>query len=553
MSLVIRNRMGKLQVKFRRFAIRLGKNRSLIFLYLIVFIPMLTLGYFLFYDNYTYRLQEEIKRNEQMSMVLAQNMDSYLAQVKLTLMDVSILDPVTNNKKDQIKEIFRNLILTDRNISLYWVTDINGRVIAKFPDNFPDKTNKTFTKQTLQQQFFISEPRVGDITKMRIITLSTLVHDRNGKVIGVVGASIPLDRLQNRLNLTVGNSGFPILVTKSGKFLVHPHLQQISQKIKPDDPIFKTIQKGDSGTLDIIAPYDGKRKFFSYTPLKQANWVVIVVQPLSAFQVETATLFTRNTMVIILVFTILILAAYYLLLFRKREEESRILQAEKLAVVGELAAGMAHEIRNPLTSIKGFIQMAANRKDYSLAPEYLDIILSEITRIETIVNETMVLAKPTPVQFKSIDLRRTLEDVCTLMEPQALLHKVKVSLSSEQNLPLIEAEPNQIKQIFINLIRNAIEAMSAAGGEVFLQLEQVGKNMQITVEDNGCGIPPEILDKLGSPFLTTKDNGTGLGLLVTYRIVQNHHGEITATSTPGRGTVFTIRFPLRQVIVTSKN
>lgn len=524
-----------------KFSLTFKNNHSLIFLYLIVLIPVLTMCYFIISD-YSFREDVEVKKNEQMAKVLAQNLDSYLANIKAILTSVSTLPQVQSRNRAKIQAIFQSLMLADNQVSLYWLDDLNGDVIAKYPNTWPDKNSSAFIKGIISNNTIVGDPRKGAITGLEIITVSILVKDHNGKILGVMGASIPLENLQKKLLFKVGNTGFPILVTKSGKFLVHPKREEINKKIKINDPIFKVISKGGEGTLDIVAPFDGKRKFFSYVPLKEANWVLLVIQPLSEFHAENLKLLTRNGVIIILVILIIVLAAYYLLLFRKREEENRILQAEKLTVVGQLAAGMAHEIRNPLTSIKGFAQLAATSNN-DLSEEYLNIILGEVEHIESIVKETLLLAKPTPVEFKPINIKHLLEELQTLMQPQLIIKDIKMSLLIPEKLPLIMGESNQLKQVFINLIRNSIDAVPDTGGEISIEANKVNNNIVITTSDNGCGIPENIIAKLGNPFVSTKENGTGLGIMVTYRIIQNHAGKIRVQSILQHGTTFIIELP----------
>jgi len=371
-----------------------------------------------------------------------------------------------------------------------------------------------------------------------------LIKDKDGRTSGVIGASIPLENLQQKLLTKVGHSGFPILVSKSGKFLVHPQRELISKTIGPDTPIFRKILENNSGTLKMLASFDNQEKYYSYQSLKQADWKVVVIQPASEFQIQPKLFLTRNAVIIVLVLFLVVLAGYYLMLFRKREEEGRMLQEEKLSVIGQLAAGMAHEIRNPMTSIKGFAQLAAIRKT-SLTPEQVNIIINEVERIEDLIRETMLLAKPVQIKFRPVDLAHLLNEVGKLMEPQLSQKNAELTVAADKDLPIISGEPNHLKQVFINLIKNSIEAVPDHGGQIFLDVKQIGRSVITTVRDNGCGIPPDIQKRLGEPFVTTKDYGTGLGLTVSYRIIQNHGGKISVKSDLKNGTTFTIELPLK--------
>lgn len=217
-------------------------------------------------------------------------------------------------------------------------------------------------------------------------------------------------------------------------------------------------------------------------------------------------------------------------------------KSDKLSIVGELAAGVAHEIRNPLTPLRGFVQLLQNK-----SPEhrmYYEIMLSEIDRINTIVSEFMVLAKPQPVAFREKDLRHILQTIIQVLEAQANLYNVQFALSFPPEMPRIKCEENQLKQVFINILKNAIDAMPD-GGLIRLQVVCPDEDhVTVQVIDNGCGIPPERLPVLGEPFYTTKEKGTGLGLMVSYRIIENHQGTIEITSEVGRGTEVSVTLPV---------
>ncbi|MFD2369023.1 ATP-binding protein [Brevibacillus sp. GCM10020057] len=225
---------------------------------------------------------------------------------------------------------------------------------------------------------------------------------------------------------------------------------------------------------------------------------------------------------------------------RKRAHEF-LQNSEKLAMVGQLAAGIAHEIRNPLTSLKGFVQLMQN--DGMRKKEYFSIMSSELARIELIVNELLVLAKPHAAAFEARDLSVLIGHVVTLLETEAILRKVMIRVDFETELPLIRCDENHLKQAFINFLKNGIEAMTG-GGEIVIRLRCADSCVIIRFEDNGVGIPPDQMPRLGEAFFTTKESGTGLGLLVSRRIIENHRGTLRLTSVPGQGTTVEVRLPV---------
>ncbi|RAP75346.1 ATP-binding protein [Paenibacillus montanisoli] len=225
---------------------------------------------------------------------------------------------------------------------------------------------------------------------------------------------------------------------------------------------------------------------------------------------------------------------------RKKEEEA-LIQSEKLSVAGQMAAGIAHEIRNPLTSLIGFSKfLKAKINQYH---EYFDIMLVELDRINSIVQEFMALAKPQANQFKRHDLKKIIQNVLTLLETQAILRNVEIVLHAEADEAELLCDENQLKQVFVNVLKNAIEAMPNAGMITINMKLLQPHGFTVEIVDEGVGIPEDQLPKLGGPFFTTKDSGTGLGLMICYRIIEGHHGKMDISSAPGKGTTVTIFLP----------
>ncbi|MWC27791.1 ATP-binding protein [Paenibacillus sp. MMS18-CY102] len=224
---------------------------------------------------------------------------------------------------------------------------------------------------------------------------------------------------------------------------------------------------------------------------------------------------------------------------RKKNEEL-LINSEKLYVAGQLAAGIAHEIRNPLTSLKGFLQLISTGR--SNGRNYFDIMKSELNRIESIVSELLMLSKPQVYELAYLDMRQVLDDTVMLLEAQASLHNTEVAVETDSAPLWVFGVENQIKQAFINVIKNAIEAMED-GGMIAISSKLEDGNVVTRIIDQGPGIPKEQLAKMGQPFYTTKDRGTGLGLMVTFKIVDNHQGRIQAHSEMGEGATFVISFP----------
>lgn len=225
----------------------------------------------------------------------------------------------------------------------------------------------------------------------------------------------------------------------------------------------------------------------------------------------------------------------------KKLADEQIRKSDKLAIVGELAASVGHEIKNPLTSIKGFIQLF-KEKDHE-NQFYYDIILKELDRIDHIVGELLLLAKPQKAHFSMYNIKEIITDIVSLLKSQANMNNVALSLNVEGEI-WIDCEQNQLKQLFINLVKNAIEA-SHENGTVTISVKKNIENVVVTVEDHGVGISEHFLKRLGEPFYSSKEKGTGLGLTVSHKIVELHKGEIHFHSQEGVGTKVKVLLPIK--------
>ncbi|MGD0035577.1 PAS domain S-box protein [Paenibacillus illinoisensis] len=226
---------------------------------------------------------------------------------------------------------------------------------------------------------------------------------------------------------------------------------------------------------------------------------------------------------------------------RNRMEEL-LRRSEKLTTVGQLAAGVAHEIRNPLTTLRGFLQL--QQETNKLNHRHLDLMLSELDRINLIVGEFLILAKPQAVHFQERDIRFILGDVISLLDSQAHLHGIEFVLNASSDSAMVHCEENQLKQVFINLLKNGMEAMPNGGSiRIRLDHDEELNRVRIEIKDEGIGIPEEMMPKLGEPFFTNKESGTGLGLMVSQRIIQSHKGMMDIKSVMNKGTTVIIDLP----------
>ncbi|MDV2685932.1 cache domain-containing protein [Alkalihalophilus lindianensis] len=233
----------------------------------------------------------------------------------------------------------------------------------------------------------------------------------------------------------------------------------------------------------------------------------------------------------------------------KRKMEQELVRSEKLQLVGQLAAGFAHEIRNPLTTIRGFMQIFhqsdATKGEHKV---HYDVIIKEIDRVNSIIGELLQMANPKSVSTKSeTNIGELLTDIYTLYKPEATEKEIAMKLHLEP-MPTVYLDRSKLHQVVMNLVKNGLEAMDGSGKLILNATENSEREtIEISIEDTGVGMDEKTVEMLGTPFFTTKETGTGLGLMTSFRIVEELGGEISVSSIEGVGTTFTIQLPLHAV------
>ncbi len=230
-----------------------------------------------------------------------------------------------------------------------------------------------------------------------------------------------------------------------------------------------------------------------------------------------------------------------------KQMQEQLRRTERLAELGTLASGMAHEIGTPMNVIQGRAEYLLQRTTEEPIKKGLATIIAQVERITKIMNQLLTFARRRPIERKPMDLKKTIADCLDIVQERLKQHRVEVETSYAEPLPLVHADPDQMSQVLLNLVLNAIQAMPE-GGRLSLALEPEGPGMKLSVADTGSGMPAETLNKIFDPFFTTKDvgAGTGLGLTVVHGIVEDHGGAIHVYSVPGRGTTFTIHLPIHR-------
>jgi len=230
-----------------------------------------------------------------------------------------------------------------------------------------------------------------------------------------------------------------------------------------------------------------------------------------------------------------------------RKAQNEIKRTERLKAVGTLAAGMAHEIKNPLTSLKTFAEyLPVKYTDPVFVEKFHKIVTTEVNKINEIVQQLLDFSKPKPLQLKEVNIHQIINQTLTLLSNSLIKHEITLVRNYSDTVPLIQIDPNKMQQVFCNLFLNSIDAMKN-GGKLIITTLQNNTILEITISDTGEGISQKDLEHIFDPFYTTKTSGTGLGMSIIYGIIKEHKGEIAVKSEEHKGTNFIIKLPIEKI------
>ena len=224
---------------------------------------------------------------------------------------------------------------------------------------------------------------------------------------------------------------------------------------------------------------------------------------------------------------------------KEKKLEAEITRLDRLNLVGEMAAGIGHEVRNPMTTVRGFLQLLGKKERYAQDRAYFELMIEELDRANSIITEFLSLAKDKAVNLEKKDLNKILKSIMPLIRADGLITDKYIELKAGK-IPKLSLDEKEMRQVVINLVRNGLQAMQPGQilkMETFIEEDQV----VLAVKDQGTGIPDNIIDKIGTPFFTTKDSGTGLGLSVCYSVAARHGAVIDFETGPG-GATFYVKF-----------
>lgn len=491
--------------------------------------------------------QQIIERNQQTLNYGIKRIENHVSKIETILRAITFPPKGTHPSKDVAAELDR-LSRDYPEVQNIWIANSNRRIIYAThsatigldladPDSFYDMKSRKLN--------VISDTSSVKWTGAPLITITVPVF-QGTQFCGIVGASIDLRRFNdvlqdivqndNNMILTVLDKDMTVLASSQGE-IAAPGTKSVAFMENTPPPHW-----WDRLAISQL-PALGEDRLFLHKTMLDGKWIIVLSQPVADVYAPWIKMFRDAIPLMALCLFLLIGLTYQLnRLENIRKMETLEFQTEKSHAVSELAASVAHEVRNPITVIRGFMQMISRRSKDPKAHEYTELVVEEIDRVESIIGEFLSLAKPHVTKKEKCDLHHILQSVYLLAQGRAIYSGISVAFNSVDTCMLM-ADAMQLKQVFLNFCTNAIQAMST-GGTLKISSFRNENVAIIKITDNGQGISPQSLKRLGERFFTTKESGTGLGLAVSYRIIQNHQGNITVISELGKGTEFTITLPI---------
>ncbi|CAM4050949.1 ATP-binding protein [Mesobacillus thioparans] len=365
------------------------------------------------------------------------------------------------------------------------------------------------------------------------------ILDNDGNVVAVLGIDAKATIIrQNQMEILF------LLIVQMAAILVAVYIilnWGLKKVMKPMDDLFYGIKEISSGNFSVHLPVrdQSELSILSEKFNEMAAQLSQLFKSVSAASRELGQSSIKENESLLLEEAINTIED----IFERTKLQQELQRAEKMNAIGQLAASVAHEIRNPMTVVKGFLQIFLAKKMSEEEQTYLKLMIDELNRAETIINDYLSLAKPDVGKLEIIEGKELAEQVMDLMSSYAMMSK-NISLHTQINEPVkIKGNKSELKQVLINILKNGIEAMDD-GGRLCMTVEKQGEYGVFMIEDTGIGMTAEELSRLGTAFYSLKERGTGMGLMVCYQIVERMKGQIKVTSSKGEGTTFEIMVPI---------
>jgi len=444
----------------------------------------------------------------------ARNIDNFIGE---TVGRLEMLATVINSHSSnlqRIEEILAETQQRDSRFSGFYLATTSGELFIstnQLTREVDISDRAYFQKTLLTKNTQISDVHIGRVTGRSIITIATplLVNDQ---IQGVLLSSLRLDEIEETINDVAINESITVYDDK-GKLII-----------------------GTAPTEEVNSNFTSSVKI---TNLPWLTTATISPDNQHAFLHSLV----RNSLLAFVAMNIVFLFIKYFMLKGKVRREKEQTEHQKLELIGNLAASTAHEIRNPLTGIKGLVNLLSEEYKDKKAQFYFEVIQNEVNRINDIVSELLVLGRPSVHTLKIYDANEIMKEIEPIIRSEANYMEIQLDINFTTSPLPIACVKNQLKQVILNLTKNSLHAMKD-GGLLKITLQQQNNACLLSVEDNGVGIPREALKQVFNPFFTMKKDGSGIGLTVCKRIIDSYGGTISIESNEGKGTKVDISIPL---------
>lgn len=481
-------------------------------------LPTLVGSFYYLNDSINRGYKERIEYAEWVASIHERSFDQFISETVTSLNIIALAAETVIDSPTELEPLLQRIHWKDTRYGGIYLLNPKGKIISGSNAMLNDTyfSNEVYIDEIINtKDIIISNHQEKLVSGQRVIAIGRPVLNKEGKLTSLIIAHLRVDYLQN-----------------------------IMRMLTPDAKLFVMNPFGDV-IMDINM--NGSAQFAknrSITmPINRLPWSIKVEVPNRDMN-EIIKQAIPFIIPLIFICHILFLVIKYIMLKRHALKEKKENELQKIELVGTLAASSAHEIRNPLTGIKGLVQLLNEKYTDSEDQFYFSVINDEISRINEIVSEFLILGKPTIQKTEVVDLRKIVSEIEPLILSEANLNRVQYKFVIPEAPIFIECATDQLKQVLLNLTKNAFEAMQN-GGSLTIKLKKLPNNCQITVTDTGSGIPDENMEKIFQPFYTSKDLGTGLGLVVCKRIVESFGGEIFITSKVDKGTQVDIFLPIK--------
>lgn len=488
------------------------------YLYLIIVVlPVIFIGSY-YYSNILEEHNLEGKEHARwVATIYQKSWDQFIGETTTSLDILSLSVKGNLGTPEKVEPLLKEINDKDLRYGGLYLLDKNGKVLtgSELRKYTVDFSRQKYIQDVMKtKDTIISNHQEITPNKQRILGLATPVLDKNHQVMAILVAHLRIDYMQNLMKV----------LTPKAKLIV----------VNGDNKPIVKLNIKDSNIKD-------ENNWITW-PMDRLPWninVKIANRNLKDIIVE----FSEKLFIILVITHVLFLLIEYILLRKHTVKERKQNEVQKLELVGTLAASTAHEIRNPLTGVKGLMQLLGEKYTAPEDQYYFKVIDSELNRINEIVSEFLILGKPTAQLTDKVNIAETLLELKPLIISEGNLCNVDCTWHIPSNPVMVQCVKDQIKQVVLNIAKNAFESMESSG-KLKIILQSNPQVCQLEIIDNGKGMTKEELDKIFRPFYTSKETGTGLGLVVCKRIIQSFGGKIKIQSAAGEGTKVAITLPV---------